>query len=162
MKNLVWAIALLAVGILSGWLLQRCNDEIKGWGCGRVERDTVVVIDTITIDRPVVKDSFIVKTVTRFLRLADTVCVTFQDTVTVHDSILVEVPITQVIYAGDDYRAWVSGYEPKLDSIEIYRRETTIRPRTKRWSVGLQAGYGMTPKGFAPYVGAGVSYKLPP
>ena len=162
MKNVFWAIVLLLVGVLSGWLLQRCNDEFKGWGCGRVQRDTVVVIDTVTIDRPIVRDSVVVKTVTRFLRLADTVCVVFRDTVTMYDSILVEVPITQKTYAGDDYRAWVSGYEPKLDSIEIYRRETTIRTKPKRWSVGLQAGYGMTPKGFAPYIGAGVSYKLPP
>lgn len=162
MKNLVWTIVLLTVGILSGWLLQRCSDEFKGWGCGRVQHDTVVVIDTITIDRPIVKDSVVVKTVTRFLRLADTMCVVFRDTVTMHDSILVEVPITQKIYAGDDYQAWVSGFEAKLDSIEIYRRTTTIRTRPRRWSVGLQAGYGLTTRGFAPYVGVGVAYRLPP
>lgn len=161
-RKMAWAIAVLAAGVLSAWILQRCSDKMRERGRGYMERDTVTVTDTVFIDRPVVKDSIVVRTVTRFLRLADTVCVVFHDTTTIHDSILVEVPITQKQYAGEDYRAWVSGFEPRLDSIEVYRRQTTIRIRPRRWSVGIQAGYGLTTRGFAPYVGVGVVYRLPP
>ncbi len=71
-------------------------------------------------------------------------------------------------YEDSLYRAWVSGYRPRLDSIEIYPKTVThtitndiyltIKVKDKRrWGLGLQAGYGY-PGGF--YVGAGVSYNL--
>lgn len=158
MKKVFWIIVLLLVCVAAGWMMQQCNDEFKGWGHGRVERDTVTITDTIFVDRPVVRDSIVVKTVTRFLRVADTTCVVFRDTV--RDSVLVEVPIEQKVYGDSNYTAWVSGYLPKLDSIQVYRRETVIRTRAKRWAIGVQAGYGITTRGFAPYAGVGVTYRI--
>lgn len=80
------------------------------------------------------------------------------------DSLAVAIPISQSLYETDDYRAYVSGYNAKLDSIFIMSKITTVRIRDpvkpKRISIGLQAGYGMTPKGFQPYVGIGVSVNL--
>lgn len=85
------------------------------------------------------------------------------------DSAEVIVPITQTVYEDSTYTAYVSGYRASLDSL-IFRmpRELTTITNThyqkpKRWSVGIQVGYGMTLKGtpqFAPYVGIGVSYNL--
>lgn len=85
------------------------------------------------------------------------------------DSAEVIVPITQTVYEDSTYTAYVSGYRASLDSL-IFRmpREVTTITNThyqkpKRWSVGIQVGYGMTLKGtpqFAPYVGVGVSYNL--
>ena len=85
------------------------------------------------------------------------------------DSADVVVPITQTVYEDSTYTAYVSGYRASLDSL-IFRmpREVTTITNThyqkpKRWSVGIQVGYGMTLKGtpqFAPYVGIGVSYNL--
>ena len=86
------------------------------------------------------------------------------------DSADVVVPITQTVYEDSTYTAYVSGYRASLDSL-IFRmpREvvTTITnthyQKPKRWSIGIQVGYGMTLKGtpqFAPYVGIGVSYNL--
>lgn len=85
------------------------------------------------------------------------------------DSAEVVVPITQTVYEDSTYTAYVSGYRASLDSL-IFRmpREVTTITNThyqkpKRWSVGIQVGYGMTLKGtpqFAPYVGIGVSYNL--
>lgn len=85
------------------------------------------------------------------------------------DSADVVVPITQTIYEDSTYTAYVSGYNASLDSL-IFRmpREVTTITNThyqkpKRWSIGIQVGYGMTLKGtpqFAPYVGIGVSYNL--
>ena len=85
------------------------------------------------------------------------------------DSAEVIVPITQTVYEDSTYTAYVSGYRASLDSL-IFRmpREVTTITNThyqkpKRWSVGIQVGYGMTLKGtpqFAPYVGIGVSNNL--
>lgn len=87
----------------------------------------------------------------------------------IRDSANVVVPITQTVYEDSTYTAYVSGYRASLDSL-IFRmpREVTTITNThyqkpKRWSVGIQVGYGMTLKGtpqFAPYVGIGVSYNL--
>lgn len=80
------------------------------------------------------------------------------------DSAEVIIPITQKVYEAEDYRAYISGYRATMDSIFVRHQTTTIRIReptkTKRFSIGLQVGYGMTPKGFQPYVGIGVSVNL--
>lgn len=80
------------------------------------------------------------------------------------DSAEVQIPITQTKYETDDYRAYISGYQARMDSIFINQRTTTIKVREPkqmpRFSVGVQAGYGMTPKGFQPYIGIGVSVNL--
>lgn len=80
------------------------------------------------------------------------------------DSLAISIPISQRRYETEDYRAYVSGYNAQLDSIFVNSKTTTVRIRdpvkAKRFSIGLQAGYGMTPKGFQPYVGIGVSVNL--
>lgn len=85
----------------------------------------------------------------------------------VPDSADVVIPITQKVYEDSTYTAYVSGYNPQLDSL-IFRMPkavVTIREyqKPKRWGVGLQVGYGMTVRGtpqFTPYIGIGVSYNL--
>lgn len=81
-----------------------------------------------------------------------------------NDSVSISIPITQSLYETEDYRAYVSGYNAKLDSIFVTSRQTVVRIRDpvkkKRFSIGIQAGYGMTPKGFQPYLGLGVSVNL--
>jgi hypothetical protein len=81
-----------------------------------------------------------------------------------NDSATVVLPITQKMYSDTDYRAWVSGYEPRLDSIKVFPRtvtvmETKYKPPS-RISVGVQAGYGITPKGLQPYIGVGVNVRI--
>jgi len=85
----------------------------------------------------------------------------------VPDSANVVIPITQKVYDEDTYTAFVSGYNPSLYSLifKMPREVVTIKEysKPKRWSVGVQVGYGVTLKGtpqFAPYVGIGVSYNL--
>jgi hypothetical protein len=68
-------------------------------------------------------------------------------------------------YRGDEYYVVVGGYDPYLKSVEVYPRTAyittteTIKQR-KRWGVtlGVQGGYGFTPKGWQPYAGVGVSF----
>lgn len=80
------------------------------------------------------------------------------------DSAEVIIPITQKVYETENYRAYISGYRATMDSIFIRQQTTTIRIREptkpKRFCIGLQVGYGMTPKGFQPYAGIGVSVNL--
>ncbi len=128
-----------------------------------VIRDTVrvTIVDTVRIVCPVVRDSLVVRYVTERLPVK-------RDSVQIGctDSVDVEIPITQKRYADSTYTAWVSGYRPSLDSIHIYPRHEVvtitnmIRQKPKRWNVGLNVGYGLTPKGLQPYVGVGVSYNL--
>lgn len=79
-------------------------------------------------------------------------------------------------YQDSTYTARVSGIDPRLDYIETYNQIRTIRDttwverqititRTKkkndRFSLGLQATYGLTPDGKAGWViGIGGSYKI--
>ena len=119
-------------------------------------RDTIV--DTIKVIKPIAVDSV----VTRYKwvnveRVKDTTIVNEVSEV-VFDTIRIRLPIESKHYTAESYDAWVSGYEPQLDSIKVYQRE--VKPKQSRWSIGLQGGVGLTPKGVQPYVGIGVAYKL--
>lgn len=80
------------------------------------------------------------------------------------DSVAVKVPVSQSVYAGESYKAYVSGFRAVLDSIEVYSTRTeslvTVPPRRKRFAVGMQAGVGVTPRGVEPFVGVGITLKL--
>ena len=78
------------------------------------------------------------------------------------DSIEVAIPITQKVYGDSTFTAYVSGFQPSLDSIFLYPRTqvVTVREKPRRWSLGVGAGYGLTPRGFQPFVGVSVSYTL--
>ena len=86
----------------------------------------------------------------------------------VSDSIEVPIPIVQKRYEDSLYTAWVSGFEPKLDSIDLRLptiTETitkTIVKQSPRLSVGLQAGggYGVIHKQADVYLGIGVTYRI--
>ena len=159
-------------------------------GTAEPYRDTIktTFVDTIPYYKPVPKDSTVIKYVTATLPKADDKEDNFpnkgdhfeekDEMVTPNlpenssnlpesDSVNVVIPITQKVYDEDTYTAFVSGYNPSLDSLifKMPREVVTIKEysKPKRWSVGVQVGYGVTLKGtpqFAPYVGIGVSYNL--
>ena len=89
---------------------------------------------------------------------------------TVHDSIEVPIPITQKRYEDSLYTAWVSGFEPNLDSINLRLptiTETitkTIVKQAPRLSVGVQGGAGVGVFSRQPdiYVGVGLQWRLWP
>ena len=141
------------IGLWLATLICRCHHSTES---EQPLRDTIV--DTIRVVKPIAKDSL----VTRY-KVVEVERVNYVDSVNtisevVFDTVMVRLPIESKHYEGEDYEAWVSGYEPSLDSINIYNR--TILPKPKRWSIGLQGGVGMTPKGVQPYIGVGVAYKL--
>ena len=148
----------------------------------KVERDTLTLHDTIPDYKPVTKDSAHVKYV--FMRLPvvrDSIAQYTDKTDTIlcenyaqnpleiiRDSVAVEVPITSKHYQSKDYDAWVSGFQPSLDSIKVYKETqyiTEVRTISKppnKWHLGLTGGYGycFKSKKAEPYIGIGITYSL--
>ena len=128
----------------------------------KVKVDTLFVYDTIFVEKPVIKKVEIIDTLL--------LPVPITDTLMLHDTVLVHLPIEQRQYSDPRYTAWVSGYRPQLDSIQIYQRteyitkeiKTVAKP--KRWGIGLQAGYGVSLHNGqlfpSPYIGVGLSYSI--
>lgn len=145
----------------------------------QTERDTIIIVDTVLYDEPAAKDSVHVKYITRYLPSAkrDTF---FKELYAQSngenippsslseesDSAAVVIPITQKRYEGEGYRAYVSGYEPSLDSIFVFPKTMTIRERAYRppnkWHVGITGGYGygFNSKHAEPYIGVGITYSI--
>lgn len=87
---------------------------------------------------------------------------------TIRDSIDVPIPIMQKRYDDSLYTAWVSGYEPALDSINIHQREVvttvtkTIVNPAPLITFGIQAGagYGVINKRPDIFIGVGGQVNL--
>lgn len=127
-----------------------------------VQIDTCIIHDTIFVEKPILQKVAVTDT----LRLP----VLTRDTLMLHDMVLVNLPIEQRQYGDPRYAAWVSGYRPQLDSIQIYQRteyitkEITSHQKPKRWGIGIQTGYGaalhdgqIRP---APFIGVGLSWNF--
>ena len=136
-------------------LITRCTNKAA---TEQPIRDTIV--DTIEVVKPIAVDSIVTRyKVVNVERVKDTTIVNEVSEV-VLDTIRVRLPIESKHYTAESYDAWVSGYEPQLDSIKVYNREVIVKPKKSRWSVGVQGGVGLTPKGLQPYIGVGVGYRL--
>ncbi len=130
-----------------------------------VERDTIY--DILTIKEPVPVHDTILRYVKKNpIILHDTTIVLKNDTdiyITPDSQIL--VPISQKVYEDSTYRAYVSGYQAKLDSIfvfqkTIHERVTTVTGSQKKPNIDVGlffgGGYGITTKRPDIFVGAGV------
>lgn len=167
-----------AIVILSFLLLVSVIANLSFWirdGSPDVEERKETYIDTIPYRKPIPVDSVILRYVTERLPTkkesengklnitpSDSLALAVAEIV--GDSVDVVLPITQKVYEDSTFRAYVSGYRPALDSIEIYRKSETIyiksSTKPKRWSLGFQAGVGLTPQRVEPYIGIGISYNL--
>ena len=166
-KHLIILAAAAILCLLCGFLVgkgmyDRPVDE-------SVSRDTVILHDTVPDIAPEPKDSVRTRWVTRWLPMKpDTVSrngeifrefpqisANFSAT----DTVAVQVPITSKHYSGKNYDAYVSGFEPNLDSIFVYNETklvtetiTRMKPPNK-WSLTVNAGvdYGTTSKFWQPF-----------
>ena len=146
MKKLPWLlVVLLAIACAAAWFCP--HEPLPAEIRTETRIQTVVKLDTVLISAPIA------------------VFLTFtNDTIHIGDTVVMR---EQAYYEDSLYRAWVSGYRPKLDSIEVYPKTIyqtvtndiyhAVKPKMKRWGLGLQAGYGY-PGGL--YVGVGISYNL--
>lgn len=166
-----WGVLVLGLGlaIVGACLWAAAGCRSRGGQPGGA--DTVSVetrVDTIVIREPMPPDTVtIVRYVSARLPVVapvDTAMQATPDTAT-HDSADVVVPISQAVYSDSLYTAYISGWQPRLDSLRIYQHTRTVTiehpaPPPRRWSVGIQAGYGITPAGPQPYVGVGVAFRI--
>ncbi len=123
----------------------------------RTVTDTIVKRDTITA---------IPDTVYRTVALGEkTVKVVVHDTLCKTDTVEVALPYVQREYRDSNYNAWVSGYEPSLDSIKIFpktiivRESKVERKKDRRWGVYGGVGIGVSDR-ITPCVGVGIGYRI--
>lgn len=138
----------------------------------------ITFVDTIPYYKPVTKDSTVINYITQVLPIAKPDSLTHEPTVTdtaklpsgKTDSIEVEIPITKKMYETDKYRAYVSGFNPQLDSLILFSQRDVLtitgnypKPKRKRFGISFQVGYGVTLRGtpqFTPCLSVGLSYNL--
>lgn len=126
---------------------------------------TVTKIDTIMDTVLVVKKEKAIKVIRDTLVNVEFI----RDTVDT-SRVVADIPIVQKEYSDDStYTAWVSGYRPSLDSINIYRKnistnkETVIKKKDiHRFGIGpvVYGGYNFGTKKLDYGVGIGVSYHI--
>ncbi len=97
----------------------------------------------------------------------EVILVPILDTLIINDTIYQKLPLTQNYYAREgEYRAWVSGYRSRLDSIQIFNRtevryieNTIFKTQPSKFGVGIIGGVGYSSK-ITPFVGVGFYYNL--
>lgn len=162
-ENILRLIALTLVFLfIIGVALHRIHNlerQIQELENAPADTVRIVRIDTVKVDTPVPVHHYIKERDTAFIVLTDVKKDTVKE--------LVFLPREYMVYKDTSYRAVVSGVQPRLDSIEIYQRNTvqtitkTIKvPDKKRWGLGVNAGAGWNGKKVQPYVGVGVQYNI--
>ena len=123
----------------------------------RTVTDTIIERETITA---------IPDTVYRTVALGEkAVKVVIHDTLCKTDTVEVALPYVQKQYKDSSYSAWISGYEPSLDSIRVFPKTTIIREskvvrqKDRRWGVFGGVGIGVSDK-ITPCVGVGIGYRI--
>ena len=112
MKNIIIALSILVVGFVLGLICRR-TEYVE---TSIVQRDTTVVRDTHTIEKPVpVKVTVI-----------DSIPVPVKDTVRMRDTLYVRLPLEKREYKREDFYAVVAGYEPRLTHIEVYPKTVYV------------------------------------
>lgn len=124
--------------------------------------DTLIVRDTITIREAFFEEKITLQKV--LVPVTDTLIVRERDT------IFVEMQREQVVWRDSLSAVYASGVMPEVDSVKHFISERIVREKEvieikkrSRWSIGIQAGYGIGLSGdvrMTPYVGIGVSYNL--
>ena len=119
--------------------------------------DTIIERETITA---------IPNTVYRTVALGEkTVKVVVHDTLCKTDTVTISLPFVQKQYKDSSYSAWISGYEPSLDSIRVFPKTTIIREskvvrqKDRRWGVFGGVGIGVSDR-ITPCVGVGIGYRI--
>lgn len=98
----------------------------------------------------------------------------FRDTIRIPvpqtDTVFISVPREYKVYEDSLYRAVVSGYSPRLDSLTVYQTQLTKtititnKQKPSRWGIGLYVGYGFSVYQGKfmrlPQAGIGVNYDL--
>lgn len=191
----VMVAAVFAGFCLGAGLANHCNHHSRD-GKGKVTVDTVTVRDTVRITEPSAADSVVTGVIRvpvalpteptvpkaeievfepgRLSEVMDGHAVnkggTEQETgkIAGKDTAWAVVPRTQKRYVDSTYMAWISGYEPRLDSIEVYQKTVVVtkrvegRVKNRRFNVGLTGGfgYGVFTRKPDVWVGVGCTWRI--
>ena len=120
----------------------------------------VIKRDTLRLNTPVLRE---IHKVTH-----DTIKIVMNDTIVRRDTIYLERE--QRVYEDEEYKAFVSGFQPRLDSIyvypkTIYETKVSTRKEWRRFTYGVQVGVGVvmpfnTTPTLGGYLGFGIGYNF--
>ena len=163
MNNLkIWAVTLLTAflfGALASYFAVKGHFQAK---LATLTPEVIQVVkrDTLRVNSPILRE---IHKVTH-----DTIKIVLNDTIVRRDTIYLERE--QRIYEDEDYKAFVSGFQPRLDSIyvypkTIYETKVSTRKEWRRFTYGVQAGVGVvmpftSSPSFGGYVGIGIGYNF--
>ena len=152
MKKIIF-ILIIIISFASGYFLKQKPDPEIVHTSDTIYR-TRIDIDTVLYPYPM--------TFLCFLR---------GDSIIVADS--VKVAVETKSYKDSSYTVQIIGVAPELDYIEVYPRyiyqdkiinnytDKIIKvPDSKRWGVGVSAGYGFSRDGPSPYIGISLNYNI--
>lgn len=136
----------------------------SGW-CIRTSIKQVPKVDTV-LSEPIVVTKVEVDTLYLLSPLPYLAWIDKTDTIYVSDSCWHMREYKE--YQDSCYFAKVSGVAPRLDEIRVYPKtvyETQyiyrdVVHKSKRWGVGLSAGYGVGKDGFTPVLAVTVNYNI--
>lgn len=163
-------IALLVILIGMATFAETCNRQQGSNGKEpNVRCDTLTIHDTIRITEPTPDSTAVLGFKKATLPVVpmekpNEIPDTTSGTKAIPDSATVILPIEQRHYADPKYEAWISGYDAKLDSLNLYQTSRVItitkevEKKTKRWGISAGAGVVATPERIEPGIFIGVSY----
>lgn len=138
MKKIVWSlIAIVAIGVAAGSLF---NVIFPKKAKVTEKTDTLYVYKTVTIEKPVLKET----------KVVDTILVAIRDTVVKNDTTYIALPRESKTYGDDRFTAVVSGYKPSLDRLDIYIERQTVtkylipepkKPKMNYLALGTEVAY---------------------
>lgn len=163
MNNLkIWAVSILTAflfGALASYFAVKGHFQAKLATLTPEAIQVVVKRDTLRL-KPILRE---IHKVTH-----DTIKIVMNDTIVRRDTIYLERE--QRVYEDEDYKAFVSGFQPRLDSIyvypkTIYETKVSTRKEWRRFTYGVQVGVGAvmpftSSPSFGGYVGVGIGYNF--
>ena len=135
---------------------------------GKIISDTTYIhtVDTISINKPVPYKVEVIKTIHDTLPSIDSIPV----------PVIVNIPISQKSYSDTIqtkdkdtliYNAYVSGYKPNLDSLNLRLFKTSkiitntpVPHKKRKWSIGPNIGVSYDGIKVRPTVGIGIQYSI--
>ena len=158
----IWAVTLLTAflfGALASYFAVKGHFQAKLATLTPEVIQVVVKRDTLRLN-PILRE---IHKVTH-----DTIKIVMNDTIVRRDTIYLERE--QRVYEDEEYKAFVSGFQPRLDSIyvypkTIYETKVSTRKEWRRFTYGVQVGMGVvvpftSSPSFGGYVGVGIGYNF--
>ena len=155
----VVVITAFLFGALASYFAVKGHFQAK-LGAQTTEVVQVIKRDTLRVNTPILRE---IHKVTH-----DTIKIVMNDTIVRRDTIYLERE--QRVYEDEEYKAFVSGFQPRLDSIyvypkTIYETKVSTRKEWRRFTYGMQVGVGVvmpfnSSPSFGGYLGFGIGYNF--